>query len=210
MKTFKQFLKEKTYSEQMDADVPQHIANPPAIIKYQKESGKESDSPTKIKIGSYLPNVPDLHIKQTGYDKIKSPEDHIKNAENAEEIEKTLKYRMGTDHVKYVKPEVLANALARTKPDLNQAKEIIEYLSKYHDYMTKKDIQTILNVVPNEIKGDLANKLEQDRKTHQNKRDNFFGTYYPKLQKGLDGDAGYFDSEKGEGGDYKTHYKPRY
>ena len=201
MKTFKQFLKEKTYSEQMDADIPQHIANPPAI-KYQ------SDSPTKIKIGSYFPtNVPDMHLPK---DKVKSPEDHIKNAENAKEIELTLKHRMGKDHVKYVKPEVLANALARTKPDVNQVKEIIEYLSKYHDYMTKKDIQTILNVVPNEIKGDLANKLEQDRKTHQNKRDNFFGTYYPKLQKGLGGDAGYFDSDSGEGGDYKTHYKSRY
>lgn len=197
MKTFKQFLKEKTYSEQMDADVPQNIANPPAI-KYQS-------SPTKIKIGSYFPtNVPRMHLPE---DKTKGPEDHIKDAENAKEIELTLKYRMGKDHVKYVKPEVLANALARTKPDVNQVKEIIEYLSKHHDYMTKKDIQTILNVVPNEIKGDLANKLEQDRKTHQNNRDNFFRKHYPEKIKGRGGDAGYFDSDAGKGGDYETHYK---
>ena len=203
MKTFKQFLKEKNYNEQMDADIPQHIANPPAIIKYQ-------DGPTKINIGSYLPKVPGMHLDKTDFNKIKSPEDHIKNADNAKEIELTLKHRMGTDHVKYLKPEVLANALAKTKPDVNQIKEILEYLSKYHDYMTKEDIQTILNVVPNEIKGDLATKLEDDRQKHQNKGDVFFRTYYPKLQKGLDGDEGYFDSAIGKGGDYETHYKSRY
>ena len=157
-----------------------------------------------------MPNVPGMHYDKTDFNKIKSPEDHIKNAENAKEIELTLKHRMGTDHVKYVKPEVLANALARTKPDSKQVQEIIEYLSKYHDYMTKKDIQTILNVVPNEIKGDLANKLEQDRKIHQNNRDIFFGKYYPEKIKGLGGDKGYFDSDSGEGGDYETHYKSRY
>jgi bacterioferritin (cytochrome b1) len=189
MKTFKQFLKQKLQNEQMDM--------PPAIIKYQKELG----SPTQL--GSYLPG---MHLPK---DEIKSPEDHIKNAENAKEIELTLKYRMGKNHVKYVKPEVLANALARTKPNVNQVKEILEYLSEYHDYITKEDIKTILNVVPDEIKGDLANKLEQDRQAHQNKRDNFFRKHYPNLKKGLDGDAGYFDSDSGKGGDYKTHYKSR-
>lgn len=198
MKTFMQFLKEKTYSEQMDMPPPPQQLSPPAIIKYQKDLG----SPTQL--GSYLPS---MHLDKTNLNDFKSSEDYIKIAKDGKEIENTLKFRTSKEKIKNIRPEVLANSLARTNPDIDQVKKILEYFSEYHDYMTIKDIETIINVVPKEIKSYLKDKLEKERQKHQINRDNFFKKYYPKRIKGLDGDDGYFDSEIGRGGDYQTHYK---
>jgi len=177
MKTFKQFLKEKPYNEQLDMPPPQ-----------------------KIILG-----VPDMKLGITSLNKFKGIDDIIANSKDAEDILISLKFRTSKDKISKVNPETLANALVKTKAIPDKVKEILEYFGEHHNVMSKYEIKNMLNItfgnldIPQDVKSYLTTKLEDFRQKHQQTRDIFYKKNYPDLLKGTNIDTSYYDSETGKG-----------